>query len=396
MQKGVRFTVLACFVGYVCQAIVLNFTPLLYVTFQRDLGLTLVELSFLPVLALGTQLLTDLISPRVVARVGCRASVIAAHLICGAGLWLMTVLPFLLPPFLGIILAQILCNIGAGMFEVLISPIVESCPTPNKSAYMSLLHSFYCWGAAGTILLSTLFFALFGVELWWILYLVWGTVPFLNALLFTRVPLFPVAGDEGGGVRFAALLKKPVVWMLLLIMLAAGAAELTVSQWASTLAETALGFSKTVGDLVGPVGFALAMGLCRAGYARFEHRLRVERALMLSALFCVLGYLLICFSPYPLLSLLGCVLCGFAVGLFWPGTLSLGASAVRGGTALFALMAVAGDLGCMSGPAMAGFLSDALDGNLKMGLAFGMIFPVLLFFGVLLLVRYKKRHTGCL
>ena len=380
LTRNYRGTICACFVGYIVQAIVNNFAPLLFVTFQTSFGVSLDRIALLVTFNFGIQLLVDLISPALLGRIGYRAGVIAAHLFAAAGLAAMALLPAMLPdPYVGILCAVTLYAVGGGLIEVLVSPIVEACPTDNKEAAMSLLHSFYCWGQAGVVLLSTGFFLLLGVERWPWLSLIWALVPLANAFLFARVPVPSPEDDMTPALSLKALAARRVFWLMLVLMLCAGACEQAVSQWASAFAEQGLGVVKAVGDLAGPTAFALLMGMARLLFSKCTVRLSAERALPLCAGLCLVSYLLASLPASPVLGLLGCALCGFSVGILWPATFSLAAARIRGGgTAMFAFLALAGDLGCSAGPALVGLASGALGGNLRLGILCAAAFPVLL------------------
>lgn len=376
----------ACFVGYIVQAIVNNFVPLLFVTFQTEYSIPLSQITLLITMNFVIQLCIDLLSAKFVDKIGYRKAVVIAHGFSATGLILLTVLPEVFPnAFVGIAVAVAVYAVGGGLIEVLISPIIESCPTDNKEKAMSLLHSFYCWGHMGVVLLSTAFFALFGTSNWKILALIWAAVPVINGLFFTKVPMFSLLEEGETGLTLKQLVGKKIFWVLMLMMLCAGASEQAVSQWASTFAEQGLGVGKTVGDLAGPTAFAALMGLSRLIYGKYGDKLRLDKCMSASVLLCVASYLLISLVPSPVVGLIGCAVCGFSVGIMWPGTFSLASAALRGGgTALFALLALAGDLGCSGGPTLAGLVSSACGGDLRKGILSAVIFPVLLFIGIFL------------
>lgn len=386
MQPSYEKTIRACFVGYIVQAIVNNFIPLLFLTFQERYGIPLSQITLLVAFNFGVQLLVDGLLVRFVDRIGYRASMILAHLAAAAGLVLLTVLPERLPsPFPGILLSVMVYAVGGGLIEVVVSPVVEACPSDNKEAAMSLLHSFYCWGHVGVVLLSTVFFRLFGVENWKALALVWALVPLCNAAAFAKVPIAPLIQEGQTGLRLRDLFRMPLFWMFLLMMTCAGASEQAVSQWASFFAEKGLGVSKTAGVLAGPMSFAVLMGASRAFYGRFGDRIPLERFMRYSSLLCILSYLGISLLPWPALNLAACALCGLSVGIMWPGTFSRAASALPGGgTAMFALFALAGDVGCSLGPTTVGFVFGLLGDDLKRGVLAGVVFPALLLAGILL------------
>ena len=393
MKLTYRHTISACFIGYIVQAILNNFAPLLFLTFQSSYRIPLTQITMLVTVNFGVQLLVDLLSAGFVDKIGYRASMGIAHLTSALGLVLLAFLPELLPaPFFGLLIAVIVYAIGGGLLEVLVSPIVESCPTDNKAKAMSLLHSFYCWGHVGVVLISTAFFAVFGIGNWKILAVLWAVVPFLNFFLFLRVPIAPLVPEGEKGLRLGELVRMRLFWVLFLMMMGAGASEQAVSQWASTFAEQGLGVSKTVGDLAGPMAFAVCMGLSRAFYGKRGDRIDLDRFMAASGVLCAASYLLISLVPVPALGLAGCALCGLSVGIMWPGTFSKAAATLRGGgTALFALLALAGDLGCSGGPTLAGMVSGAAGNDLHAGILAAVVFPVLLLLGLALLRREKRR-----
>lgn len=386
-----KSTVYAGFTGYTVQAVVNNLVPLLFVLFQERYALSLPQVTFLITANFLVQLLTDILSAAFVDKIGWRVSIVAAHICSALGFAMLAFLPDLLPdPFAGILLSIAVYAVGGGLLEVLVSPIVEACPTKNKETVMSLLHSFYCWGYVLVVLLSTVFFAVCGIHRWKLLVLLWALLPLGNGILFLRVPLYrlPESGTEDGK-KSVPLYSQGLFWILLAMMLCAGASELAVSQWASVFAEQGLGVNKTAGDLAGPMAFALLMGASRLFYGRFGSRISLDRFMLASCLLCVLSYFCIAFVPVPAVALLFCAVCGFSVGILWPGTFSKAAASVRGGTAMFAFLALAGDLGCAAGPSLAGFAASAAGGNLRMGILSAVVFPVLMLAGVLLLHRVR-------
>ena len=374
----------ACFIGYIVQAIVNNFLPLLFVTFQKTYSIPLTQITLLITLNFGIQLVIDMLSAGFVDKIGYRASAIIAHVCSAAGLVLLTVLPGAFPdPFAGILIAVFIYAIGGGLIEVLISPILEACPTDNKEKAMSLLHSFYCWGHVGVVLISTLFFTLFGIENWKILAVCWAVVPAVNIILFAKAPLYSLHEEGETGLTLKQLFTRKVFWVMMLMMLCAGASEQAVSQWASTFAEQGLGVSKTIGDLAGPMSFAALMGLSRLLYGKFGDKLDLDKFMRMSCLLCIAAYLCISLVPLPAVGLVGCAVCGFSVGIMWPGTFSKASAAVKGGgTALFAMLALAGDVGCSGGPTLAGFISGCFNGELRAGILAAIVFPVLLLIGI--------------
>lgn len=395
MENQYRKTITACFVGYIVQAIVNNFVPLLFLTFQRSYSIPLSQITLLVTFNFGVQLLVDLLSVGFVDKIGYRASMIIAHILSAAGLILLTILPEALPsPFAGILIAVMIYAIGGGLLEVLVSPVVEACPSDNKEKAMSMLHSFYCWGHVGVVLLSTLFFTVFGIHNWKVMAIVWALVPLYNAFMFTKVPMAELMEEGEEGLTLKDLLGMKLFWILLMMMICAGASEQAVSQWASTFAEKGLGISKTAGDLAGPMAFAILMGTSRAFYGKFGDRIKLDRFMIYSSCLCILSYLGIALLPVPQLSLAACAICGLSVGIMWPGSFSKAAAALpKGGTAMFALLALGGDVGCSGGPTVVGMVSSLFEDNLKMGILVGIIFPVLLLTGVILCGKMKARQS---
>ena len=380
MHNDYNRTVRACFVGYVVQAIVVTYAPLLFLTFQQSYGISLSKITLLVTFNFLLQLCIDAASVKLIDWIGYRAAAVLAHAASAVGLVLLTVLPEALPdPYLGLVISVGVYAVGGGLLEVVISPVVEACPTGNKERAMSLLHSFYCWGYMGVVLVSTLYFAVFGIENWKILTLIWAILPVVNGAIFLRVPIAPLLKEGEAGMSLRELAGQKLFWLMLLAMVCSGASEQAVSQWASVLAEKGLGVSKTLGDLMGPMFFALAMGVARAFYGKFGERMPLEKFMLASCGLCIAAYLLIGLSPWPLVGLLGCGLCGFSVGIFWPGTLSLASAGLRrGGTALFCLLALGGDLGCSLGPTVAGMVSSAAADNLQVGILAAIAFPLIL------------------
>lgn len=396
MATNYNKTIRACFTGYIVQAIVNNFLPLLFITLQKSYQIPLEEITLLITFNFGVQLLVDLVSVTFVDKIGYRASAVIAHLFCASGLVLLTFLPeFTKRPFIGIFISVLVYAIGGGLLEVLVSPIVESCPSENKEKTMSLLHSFYCWGHVGVILVSTIFFQLFGIGNWRILAVIWAIVPVINAIRFLKVPMAPLIDEPEKTMSFKQLFSSKLFWVLLLLMFCSGACEQAISQWASTFAERGLGVSKSIGDLAGPMLFAALMGTSRAMYGKYGHKIDLQRFMLYSGALCVASYLAISFSKNPIVGLIGCGICGLSVGILWPGSFSMASAALRyGGTAMFALLALAGDLGCSGGPTLVGLVSSSLGDQLQKGILVATIFPILLLNGLMILKRYHAKQSA--
>lgn len=385
-QTNYQKTLVACYLGFVTQAISANFAPLLFLTFKSTYGITLDKIAMIPLVFYLTQLLVDLAATKFADKIGYRTCVVTSQVLSTVGLILMAILPEILSvPFIGILISVVLYAIGSGLIEVLVSPIVEACPFENKDGVMSLLHSFYCWGAMGVILGSTIFFAVFGIENWKILTFIWALIPFYNTFNFINCPIERLT-EDGKSMGISKLLKTPIFWLMILLMVCSGASEATMSQWTSAFTESAIGVSKTIGDLAGPCMFAMFMGISRMLYGKFSEKLNLTKVMLVCGIMCAVCYLLASMSTLPILGLAGCALCGLAVGIMWPGSISISSQECpRGGTAMFAFLALAGDLGATVSPTMVGSLSEMTGGNLKMGLFVATVFPVVLVFGLLIL-----------
>ena len=382
-------TIVACFNGYVTQAVINNYTPLLFVTFAATFGIDLARLSMLITVNFVTQLAVDLLAGRYVDRIGYRPCIIGAHVLAAAGLLALGLLPHrVADPFAAILAAVVLYAFGSGLIEVMVSPIVEACPTRHKAKMMSLLHSFYSWGQLVTVAVSTVFHWVFGIGSWPVLACLWAVVPLLGIALFAGAPMPAIVPEGAERIGGRQMLRKPVFWVLFVMMLCAGAAEQGMSQWASAFAESALGVTKVVGDLAGPAAFALMMALSRTVYGMFGHRINLRAFIAGSSALCVATYLLAACAPSPMAGLVGCAMTGFAVGIMWPGTFSLAAERMPGGgTLMFALFAVAGDLGCAGGGTMVGLVSSANGDDLRTGILSGTVFAVVMLACVLVLRR---------
>ncbi len=394
MKKNYRRTLTACYLGFITQAICANFAPLLFITFNRAYGISLGTVALVPTVFFFTQLVVDVLCGIFVDRIGYRKCVVASEICSAAGMILLAFLPDLFAdPFTGIVIAVIIYAIGAGLIEVLVSPIVEACPFENKEATMSLLHSFYCWGSVGVIVLSSLFFIIFGIEHWKILSCIWAIVPLYNIFNFATCPIERLT-EDGKGMSYPQLFRVPVFWISVILMICAGASELSMAQWASAYAESALGLSKTVCDLAGPCLFAITMGISRVIFGKFGERMNLKNFMMGSGILCLGCYLLASLFESPAIGLAGCIMCGFSVGIMWPGSISISSKTLpSGGTAMFALLAMAGDLGGSIGPAVVGRITEASGNNMHRGMLAGCIFPAVLVLCVLILKCRKERRN---
>lgn len=394
-KKNYKKTLTACYLGFVTQAISANFTPLLFLTFKGTYQISLTQIALIPLVFYFTQLLVDIVAAKYADKVGYRLSVIASQVLSSLGLLALTFLPDILPnAYAGILIAVALYAIGSGLIEVLLSPIVEACPFENKAGVMSLLHSFYCWGAVGVILGSTLFFAVFGIGHWKILTILWALVPLYNAVNFISCPIEKL-GDEGSNMSITQLLSVPMFWMMIFLMICAGSSEATMCQWASAFTESALKVDKLVGDLAGPCLFAAFMGIARMLYGKLSEKLDLVKTMLLCGIAAAGCYLLASLASWAILGLIGCALCGLAVGIMWPGTISLSSrKCPAGGTAMFAFLALAGDLGATAGPVLVGKVAEVTGDNLKTGLFAATIFPVCMALGLFFLYQQARKKSG--
>jgi len=386
-----RKTLIACYMGFVTQAIAANFAPLLFLTFHKSYGIPLGKIALISSVFFITQLIVDILCARFADVIGYRKCVVGSQMLSAIGLVGLAFLPQITAdPFTGIIISTILYAIGSGLTEVLVSPIVEACPFEHKEAAMSLLHSFYCWGAVGVILLSTLFFSLFGIENWKVLSCIWAVIPLCNVFNFAVCPIEHPT-EDGKGLSIGSLLKIPLFWLAILLMICAGASELSMAQWASAFAESALGLSKSMGDITGPCMFAVTMGISRSLYGKYGEKLDLMKFMIGSGALCLGCYLIASLSQLPLAGLAGCMICGFSVGIMWPGTISICSAKIpSGGTAMFALLAMAGDMGGALGPAIVGNISQNAGDDIQKGLLAGCVFPAVLVISVLFVKKLSR------
>ena len=383
MQKikdNYKYTLSACYIGYVTQAIVNNFAPLLFVCFNREFNISFDKIALIVSLNFTVQLIVDFLSAHIIDKIGYRKMIVSAHVFCALGLAGFGIFPFIMPShYIGILTATVINAIGGGLIEVLISPIAQACPVDSKSSAMSLLHSFYCWGHIFVVVVSTVFFRFAGVSMWRWLALVWAVIPLLNSVLFSKVNIYPLIAEDESGMKVRELFKSGTFWLLLILMVCAGASEQSVSQWVSAFAEDELGVSKSIGDLAGPCSFALFMGLSRVISSAATKKIDLKKIMLFCAALCCASYLMASLGQNAVVSLIGCSLCGFAVGIMWPGTFSLAAELLpKGSTAMFALLALGGDLGCGLGPYVVGVVSDSHGDSIKTGILYSIVFPVLL------------------
>lgn len=391
-------TLRACYLAFITQAITANLAPLLFLRFNKEFGISLGRIAVIPIAFFITQLIIDVICATLVNRIGYRTTIIFSEIFAGLGLIGLANLPFILPdPFTGILISAVIYAVGSGLIEVLASPIVEACPFENKASVMSILHSFYCWGCVGVILLSSLFFALFGIGNWRWLPCIWALVPLYNIYNFAVCPIESLT-EDGKEMGIGKLFKTPVFLLGIVLMVCAGASEISMAQWFSAFAESAIGLPKTVGDLAGPCLFAVAMGISRVFYGKFGEKVELTKFMLGSGMLCLACYFAAALSGSPVISLAGCILCGFSVGIMWPGTISILSKRLpRGGTAMFAFLAMAGDLGGAAGPGLVGIFAQLSNDDLKQGMLIGAVFPLLLIISVaaiMIKTRKERKNKG--
>ena len=394
IRNNYKVTILASFLGFITQAIMLNFPPLLFAFFSTNLGISPIQITLLISSNFVIEIIVDMIASKNAEKIGYRKLVITAFILAVLGLVSMAVMVLTLPKgivFYGLAFSMMICGAGDGLMEVLLSPIVEACPSKNKAGLMSLLHSFYCWGQLAVVLLSTVFFRLVGIDKWYIIACIWTIIPMLGFALFTFAPINSLV-EEGKGESLKGLLKNKLFWIFLVMMLCAGASELAMSQWASFFAEKALGVEKWVGDLLGPCLFALCMAITRVFFAKTSEKIKLDTAILISSIICFSTYLIAIVSKNPFLSLVGCATCGFGCGIMWPATFSLSSSKIpRGGVLMFGILALLGDGGCLVGPALTGAISSAFGNDLRYGFGVALIFPLLMIIASIILIINRKK-----
>lgn len=394
MSKNYKKTLTACYLGFITQAIAANFAPLLFLKFHNDYHISLGKIALISTVFFLTQLVVDVLCSYFADRIGYRKCAVASEVCSAVGLIGLAFFPDLLPsPFPGIMISVIIYAVGSGLIEVLGSPIVEACPFDHKEAAMSLLHSFYCWGSVGVILLSTLFFAVFGIDSWKWLACIWALIPLYNVYNFALCPIEHPTAD-GKSMKISALLRVPLFWISIILMVCAGASELSMAQWASAYTESALGLSKAMGDLAGPCMFAITMGISRVIFGKYGDKLDLMKFMTGSGILCLICYIAASLSVNPLFGLIGCIMCGFSVGIMWPGTISICSGRLpSGGTAMFALLAMAGDLGGAFGPGLVGNITQNANNDLRRGMLAGCIFPLVLIISLFLLKGLQSQKA---
>ncbi len=393
MKLSAKATVAACFIGIINQALVINFTPLLFTTFENDFGISIGKISALIAISFITQLLMDFTASKLPKLFNKRITVVIGQMCAATGLVCLAFLPSIMPPFPALIIATVIGAFGSGIIEVMGNPIIEACPIDNKNRLLTFMHSGYCWGLVLTVALSTLFFHFVGIEHWRLLACLWALVPAFNMVLFCLVPIYKMDAAPEKKNDKRSVFRSFIFVAFFVLMLCAGAAEQAMSQWASNFAEMGLNVSKSVGDILGPCAFAVLMGLARVIYAKYSEKMNLYKFMLFSAILCVCSYLIAALVPNPTIALIGCALCGFSVGIMWPGTLCMATEHISGGgVKMFALLALAGDIGCTVGPTTAGFVAELAGNDLKLGFIASIVFPLLMIAIIPLITRYKTKH----
>lgn len=415
-KTNFRQTKIACYIGYVVQAIVINLAPLFFVIFSDRYGIDNSGLGTLVLLNFVVQICTDVVSVRLTAVLSMRMCAVAAHILCCAGLMFMGLLPLVMQnTFLALAIATVFYSVGGGLIEVVISPVIDAIPVESdsetggaKAAAMSLLHSFYCWGQMFGVLISTLLLSFIGNDNWMFIPFIWAVVPLLNTLNFATAP-FPKFVSESERTPVGKIITTKLFAICAVLIICSGASELAVSQWASMLAEKCLGVNKVAGDILGPCAFAMCMGIGRMFYGILGNKIHLAKSLLACSVLCVISYIMISLFKSPIVALWGCSVCGLAVSLMWPGVLSLASREFpKGGAALFSLLAICGDVGCSLGPWLTGIVSDKINLkamaelapfsglaadqiSLKCGLLVAGVFPLAMIFACVCFIRLKAK-----
>lgn len=391
-MRKYKYTVFACYVGAFTQAATNNFAPLLFLTFFHEFDISFGKISFLITLNFCTQMLVDFLGANLADFFGYRKSIVAAHVFAAAGLAELGILPYILPsPYLGLCIAVVTGAVGSGLIEVMVSPIVEALPGDAKASAMSVLHSFYCWGLMTVILVSTAYFHFLDIALWRYLAMGWALIPAVNAVLFCRVPINTLESARGQSLKMGGLFKSKIFWVFLLLMFGSGAVEQALAQWISVFVESDLAVSKTLGDLLGLCVFAMLMGVSRLLFGKFGDSVNLRKVTFIGGCVCFAGFIVAALSPWKFLSLAGCGICGLAVGIMWPGVISQASKMIpRGGTSMFGLLALAGDIGCFAGPDVVGFVGTEL--HIRAGLLCASVFAVFIVLGAWVLKKYSGKN----
>ena len=405
-MQSYKSTIAACYIGSFVQAIIVNTTPILFIPLREQFGLTFQQMGLLVLINFISQVGCDILFSNAIDKYGFRRFVVAAHGLAVVGLVLFAASPLLFDrPFAGFVTATIIFSGSGGLLELLLSPIVNAIPTDEKAGAMSVLHSFYSWGQAAVILLTTVLLFVFGRAWWQWIILIWTLVPLFNFFFLMRVPFAPnVPEEQRQGMD--KILLKPFFIAALATILCGAAAELCISQWASAYLEEAMRLPKVVGDVGGVCLFAVMMGVGRLFYGMYGKKINVSLMMLIGTVGAAACYITVALSGTAVLSLLACGLCGLCVSLLWPGTLVVASEHYPlAGAWMFAILA-AGDIGASAGPWLMGvvaeqahrlpFLSGLLTQGMspdQLGLRAAMLvsalFPIIAFF----CLRWMRKRT---
>lgn len=398
IARSYGLTKVACYIGYVVQAVVNNLLSLLFVIFNaQPYNISLEKLGSIIFINFAAQLFIDYISVFFTSRFGYKKCVVFAQATSVVGFVLLGFLPRVIEPYFGILFSILFLAVGSGLIEVLISPIIEALPSDNKASNMSFLHSFYCWGQVLTVIGTTALVFALGNDKWFYIPFVWSIIPFINTLLFTRCDILELENNSAHSSALS-LLKNKSVYKYMVFMFCAGASEITMVQWSSFFVEKGFGTEKWLGDLIGPCLFAVLMGIGRIGYGILGKKVSLERLLCYFSALCFVCYLVVALSNNGIICALGCAVCGLSVSVMWPGVISLSAEKFHSsGTAIFSLMAMLGDIGCAVGPWILGLIAEyafdynlgrhlisalninSTQSNMQLGFLICSIFPLIMF-----------------
>lgn len=416
-QKNYRLTIRACYLVQIAVAALLNVTPILFYFLMSLYNLKLADLGILVLITFIITIAVNLALSRFVDKIGFRLLMIIGTLLAGFGLIAFSVSPFIFKNnvFLGFIISTVIIALGSGVFQLLVSPIINSLPIKDKSGRLARLHSFYAWGAIFTVAFTTLTLELIktslGDKFWFLIPLILSVIPFVCLVLFIFAPLESPAKEAKQSMK--KIILTPFFIMAGLGILASGASEIIISQWASTYIESVLQIDKILGDIVGVCLFALMLGLGRLLYSIYSRKINLSKIMVFSCLLALLCYFIIALSPFAVLSLIAFGLSGLAVSLLWPGILSLTSEKFpKAGTWLFAMLTALGSAGSAVGPYIIGQIGNNapnLSGVQNLAFNLGIepselglriavlscaVFPILAFFAILYLHKKKNKKAS--
>ena len=385
-----RHTVLACYFANFFQAIGCVF-PIILVVLRDGYGISYAQFGTLIALNFMTQITSDVAFSKLVDRYGFRRFMVGAPLLICAGLLLFSAAPTLFPgrEFAGFCIGTFLIAVGGGLQELLLSPILDALPLPgeDKARSMSMLHSFFAWGQIFVVLTTTGLLYIWGSGAWRTILRIWALVPLISASLFVFVPLYPRV-EQGREMSVRALFKNKIFCLALLAILFGGAAEVTMSQWASVFIDRALHLPKALGDVLGVCGFSLMLALGRTLYGLKGKADQIHKWMILGSALSALAYIVAAISPSPYVSMIACALTGVFVSLLWPGAVIVaGRHLPLAGASMFALLSAMGDAGASLASMITGRIADTVrnlpfdlatgeQAGLRAGLLFASVFAV--------------------